>query len=278
MKKLFREFFYVPKHGNGKVREKVVLARIAVYITIILVCMAAMSFTAYAYFSASVSSGVNNIQAASYDLDIVSLDGLVGENNFYTLDNSDGSNSKEYKFTLTKSAASTASVGYGKIEIKTDINTDQTSQLFYTEPIGKFQVNGEPVTDNDRTVTITVPAGKSARVWFISEWGTCAKEPIIEESNGILPQYDGYTENVVSEDNTEDDENTVSDENNTVSQEEQPPSDNTPENTDTPITDITASSETENGQTSDSEDISDVPEAEEGQQENDTSDSTEENN
>ena len=68
MRKLYDEFFYVPKQGN--VREKVLVARVAVSVALILLCMAIMNFTAYAYFSCNVSSGLNTIQSAKYNLDI----------------------------------------------------------------------------------------------------------------------------------------------------------------------------------------------------------------
>lgn len=68
MKKLLRELFYVPKYG--KVTEKALFGRLSVYITVIVLCMAGMAFTAYAYFSASVLSGNNSIQAAHFDVEI----------------------------------------------------------------------------------------------------------------------------------------------------------------------------------------------------------------
>ena len=49
MKKLYNEFFYVPKYG--KVKEKVMLMRTALTVVIMVVCLFAMSLTAYAYFS-----------------------------------------------------------------------------------------------------------------------------------------------------------------------------------------------------------------------------------
>lgn len=68
MKKLLHDLFYVPKYG--KVTEKALFGRLSVYITIIVLCMGGMAFTAYAYFSASVLSGNNAIQAAHFDVEI----------------------------------------------------------------------------------------------------------------------------------------------------------------------------------------------------------------
>ncbi len=65
MRKLFDEFFYIPKHG--KVREKVMLTRLASMITVVVLSLAAMSITAYAYFSCNITSGSNIIKAAHFE-------------------------------------------------------------------------------------------------------------------------------------------------------------------------------------------------------------------
>ena len=68
MRKLFNEFFYIPKHG--KVREKVMLTRLATTITIVIMCLAAMSITAYAYFSYNITSGSNIIRSATFKTEV----------------------------------------------------------------------------------------------------------------------------------------------------------------------------------------------------------------
>ena len=72
MRKLYREFFYIPKHG--KVCEKVMLARIATTIAIVVVCFAAMGISAYAYFSCNVTSGANVIKTANFEAKVTVLD------------------------------------------------------------------------------------------------------------------------------------------------------------------------------------------------------------
>ena len=54
MRKIYEEFFHVPKHG--KIRENVILSRITLAVFIIVACLAAMSISAYAYFSHNVTS------------------------------------------------------------------------------------------------------------------------------------------------------------------------------------------------------------------------------
>lgn len=68
MRKLYEKFFYIPKHG--KMRDNVMLVRSAFTLAIMVVCLIAMSVTAYAYFSANVTSGANMIKAANFDVNI----------------------------------------------------------------------------------------------------------------------------------------------------------------------------------------------------------------
>ena len=68
MKKLLSRLFYTPKYG--KISEKMLVERLTRNIVIIVLCMVGMALTAYAYFSVSVVSGSNTIQAANFDVDI----------------------------------------------------------------------------------------------------------------------------------------------------------------------------------------------------------------
>lgn len=189
MKKLFMEYFYIPQ--NGKVREKVMLARVAVSILFILGCMAAMSITAYAFFSHSVSSGQMTVESKYYDLTVTPPEGIITqENDVYTLYN-DTDEDKEFAFSIAKAQGeNVVAVGYCKISVKTDANSPDITedvQNFYTKPIGTYIDNDVKVTNDLRWVKITVEPHKTAIVRFIAEWGTCAKEPIIDEI--ITPDY-----------------------------------------------------------------------------------------
>ena len=63
-----KEYFNIPK--SGKIQEKVLFSRIALSVALIAVCISMTVITAYAYFSASVTSATNTIQAANYSLEI----------------------------------------------------------------------------------------------------------------------------------------------------------------------------------------------------------------
>lgn len=68
MKEIYNEFFCIEK--DGKIREKAILVRAVATVTVIVACLFAMGFTAYAHFSSSVSSDVNVIRAANFEAKI----------------------------------------------------------------------------------------------------------------------------------------------------------------------------------------------------------------
>lgn len=95
---------------------------------------------------------------------------------------------KTYEFVLRKSEEATASVGFGKFEIITDVNeADSSTQLYYTTPIGEYLENGQSVENNEFKLNILVPANKTVKVKVIAEWGTCAREPIPVDEDKQIP-------------------------------------------------------------------------------------------
>lgn len=173
MKDLYEKYFYVPKHG--KVKERVMLARIAVSVVIMLVLMAGMSLSAYAYFTANNTTMIKPIKAAHYQLDtvVIAPDDLTPDNaGVYTLENpADGNGAENFVFKIRINETTNATVGFCEIVVKTDASDDV--QKFYTEPIGKYVIADQSVEVKERSVTIRVPEGKKAEVRFVSQWGTC---------------------------------------------------------------------------------------------------------
>ncbi len=187
MRNWYREWFYIPKHSKEPIREKALLSRIGVSVAMILLCMIAMSLTAYAYFTHSIRSADSTVRAARWEITVQAEPDVTVTEGKYLLDNQNGAEDRTYTFTVAKDTErSTATVGYVKIVVITDTETEQP---YYTQPIGNFLQNGVTVTDLDRQVTVTVPAGKSATVSFIAKWGSCAMQPIEEEADGILPTF-----------------------------------------------------------------------------------------
>ncbi|MBR3836614.1 MAG: hypothetical protein IKJ74_00570 [Clostridia bacterium] len=161
MRKLYNEFFYIPKHG--KVREKVMLTRVAMTIVVMVMCLAAMSITAYAYFSYNVTSGSNIIKAANFDANVsitikdssndpvtVTKDGKVQTANL---------DAGKYTIELTK-GNSTADTGFCVISIG-----DKT---YYTDQIG-VDVKKDLT---DATVKFDLWLSSPTKLEVLSHWGT----------------------------------------------------------------------------------------------------------
>ena len=167
MRKLYNEFFYIPKHG--KIREKVMLTRIAMTITIMVICLAAMSITAYAYFSYNITSGSNTIKAASFYTDvtvqITDADGNAVET--ITTNTSDHKShsatldaNKTYTITIKHNARSTAQTGF------VIITADKCETKYHTQQLGR---DGD---GNTYTITFKLTPGANTVVTFRSHWGT----------------------------------------------------------------------------------------------------------
>ena len=75
MRKLLR---MKDSEGQGKVSEKNLLTRGLVTLTVVILCLAAMTLTAFAYYSLDIVSGSNKIKAAVFDVN-VTIQGDQGE-------------------------------------------------------------------------------------------------------------------------------------------------------------------------------------------------------
>lgn len=161
MRKLYNEFFYIPKHG--KIREKVMLTHLISTITIVIVCLAAMSITAYAYFSYNITSSFNTIKAAHFEADVVIT--ITDSNN--------------EPVTVTKSGkAKTANLEAGKytIELSKGDCTAQTGfciltiddKSYFTDQIG---VDTDKAL-TDANVKFELWLSSPTKIEVLSHWGT----------------------------------------------------------------------------------------------------------
>ena len=164
MRKLYNEFFGVLK--EGKVSEKTMFTYVAATVVIIVVCLTAMSLTAYAYFTADVGSSTSKIMAANYNLDIEIVK-IIDETTTekvlpketedicYTL--SEGT----YVITMKQSDQTTASTGYCGMKLS-------SGTTIYTQQIGVDQSgNPEPICFTFENT------GDPLDITFVPNWGTC---------------------------------------------------------------------------------------------------------
>lgn len=156
MRKLYEELFYVPKHG--KVREKVMLTRVVVTVLVMIFCLSAMSFSAYAYFSYSVISKIGVVKGATFETAVsIQADGTPVE----VVDSGDKSQTAvleegtTYTVTITPTERSTAGTGY------VIITTNNSEKRYHTQQIAK-----------DGTVTFYIQPTATAAVTFEANWGT----------------------------------------------------------------------------------------------------------
>ena len=133
MRKLYNELFYIPKHA--KVSEKNMLARITLSITVVVACLIAMSISAYAYFSCSVTSASNVIKSANFDATVSVVNEFGAE---IPLDTENGLQKAilaegTYTVKLCKADTSTAQTGFCIVTINgIDYHTQQLGSVEFT--------------------------------------------------------------------------------------------------------------------------------------------------
>lgn len=256
MRELYNEFFYIPKHG--KVREKVMLTRIAMTVTIVIMCLAAMSITAYAYFSYNISSGSNIIKAAHFETKVsiqitdkngeaVDINPITSNYQTYKVGLDAG---KIYTVTITPTENSTAKTGFVVITANGCEKTYHTQQLGIDTNIGEGET---------KTISFKLIVTDKTDVHFLAHWGTSSyydayknkgdqEELYITQGEEIIMIVNGYVEPNVSNNTNEgsNDENEGTDgttpPTNTTGTET--PTTQTPESTTTPSTETSTPVET----------------------------------
>ena len=173
MKRLYETYLHVPK--EGKIKEKVFICRIAIAVVCMVYCLAAMGFSAYAYFSSIITSGLNTIQAAVYDAEITFTDDKAVVEavkteqavNLYHL-------TAGKTYTVTIQAVGTASSGYCKV-VAEDVN-------YYTIPMSPDE------KQSNHSVTFTVQCYEDATIRMIANWGSYC----VEDETKVIGN-DNYT-------------------------------------------------------------------------------------
>lgn len=197
MKKLFKEFFYVPKYG--KVREKVMLMHVAMSVVIIVMCLAAMSLSAYAYFSYNVTSGLNTIKSANFEtsvsIQITDPDGKAVDTskpittNYKLYKIADLKVGEWYTVTVTPTERSTAKTGF------IIVTATGCNEIYHTQQLG--------IDEN-------VPGGKTPEIKFQlmitdttdvvleAHWGTSSYYPKFKDTDDdhYITYKDGQMEQV----------------------------------------------------------------------------------
>lgn len=192
MRKLFNEFFYIPKHG--KIREKVMLTHVVMTITIMVICLVVMSFSAYAYFSHSITSGSNLIKAANFEAEVsIQITGsdhepvsVSKENLIHTAELKAG---EKYSVTLSYPVNNTnaAKTGFCVITAK------NSADIYYTQQLG-----ADESVEGGRTPSITfeLTVAKDTTVKILSHWGTSSHYDLYKNNTQNTELYICNGENV----------------------------------------------------------------------------------
>lgn len=139
MRKLYNEFFRIPK--NGKICDRIIVTRITMLVLVVSLCLAAMSFSAYSYFSHNISSVSNIIKSANFvtnvAVEITTQNEKNSENSEVSLITGDNKNfvirnlepGKWYNLTISKSDRNTAETGFIVVSAEGCPITYHTQQL-----------------------------------------------------------------------------------------------------------------------------------------------------
>ena len=250
MRKLYNEFFYIPKHG--KIREKVMLARVAMTVTIVIMCLAAMSITAYAYFSHNVTSGSNIIESASFYTDVTvqitaedgtAVDTITTNTSDHKSHSAELSANKTYTITLKHNDRSTAQTGF------VIVTAEGCETKYHTQQLGR---DGD---GNTYTITFKLTPGANTVVTFRSHWGTSTYYGYAGDSDNNIEKYilDGEDIELVNsgskpnKDSTQSEDTTDKSEESTITPST---STNTTTGTETPSTQTSESTTTPSTETS----------------------------
>ncbi len=169
MRELYNELFHIPKHG--RIREKVMMARIITAITIVIMCLAAMGITAYAYFSCSISSDSNMIKAAHF-VAKVSVQNADDQGEIKEIKTINGNSQNHkialnagelYTVTITPTENSTAKTGY------VVVSADGCDETYDTQQLG-IDLNADE--GKRKSISFKIMATDKTNVRFLARWGT----------------------------------------------------------------------------------------------------------
>lgn len=154
MKEFYKEYFYVPK--DGKVRDKVMVARAVVTVIAIVACLVALGLTPYAYYSYNVYTNSNVIKAANFEAVVT-----VKDSNGHTVDptvKKDNTETHElaagtYTFEIKGSDSSSAKTGFCILNVGGD--------KYHTQQI-----------DKNKQISFTLEVQTPIELKVIYHWGT----------------------------------------------------------------------------------------------------------
>lgn len=185
MRTLYNKFFRVYEHE--KINDKVMLIRVTMIVIVIVICLVAMAFTAYGYFSHNITSASNVIKSANFETNVNVV--ITDENGAVVTSEDDSlkvitSNYKkfriegleplkEYTVTIIPTDRSTATTGF------VIVSSDDCDEQYHTQQLG---------------VDVIADGGKTEKIEF-KLMITANTNVILEACWGTSVYYDDYREN-----------------------------------------------------------------------------------
>lgn len=173
MRKLYNKFFRISE--NEKISEIAMLNRMAMTIAVIVVCLAVMSITAFAYFSCNVTSNSNFISAANFLTDVTvqvtGADGNSVENSNIVPVTSDNRKfvvrnlvvGKWYNVSITQSSSNTANTGF------IIVSAEGCPVTYHTQQLG---VDKSVAGEFTPSITFKMMITDATDVVLEAHWGT----------------------------------------------------------------------------------------------------------
>lgn len=196
MKKLYHEYFHIPK--NGKISDKVMLGRTVVAALCVILCLCAFSVSTYAYYYMTVVSSGNNVQAATFEVEELRVyDGnekVDAPEGVYSL-----TGGKEYTVVLQLSG----SVKNAHVAIKVEAPEASAAVMAVDEgqatgglSVGTYYTATIELDGNTKTVQFGLTVASDAKVTLQPRWGKTpadVNEPISVSEPTLLEEEEPET-------------------------------------------------------------------------------------
>ena len=198
MIRLCKNLFYKPKFGSDA--DSIILKHLFSTVTVVLVCLAAISLSAYAFFSHSVTSGFNTIQASNFSTTVTikaSDNTIITQGNIQKHTFAPGI----YSVTITRDSGANGT-GFCMVRVG-------EKSTYYTQQLGRdLNAPGQERTQ----VSFALDVKATTTVAFESRWGTTSYYSSTAESEFYIKNSEPMqvivieaTESITDEETEEED-------------------------------------------------------------------------
>ncbi len=182
MQKLYEEFFHIPR--GGRIREKVMVVQVTLTTLVMIICLVAMAFGAYAHFSYAITSGVSVLKGANFQATVsISCVTASGQKPVDVLRTDGNTCSAALKggeiYTVTLTPGGTAETGFCRLTAK------DCPEVFYTQQLGTDVVAG----GKTEKIVFSLQVTADTTVQFQSHWGTSSHYDAYRKKGENAPFY-----------------------------------------------------------------------------------------